>query len=181
MYAIPKSASTSIKIYLEKYSQISIGSVKSQDGYNIEYNPEWNNYFQFAFIRNPWDRILSCFLDKTKRSIGTKDEVPFYRTYKDYTFEEFVNVMDSRMIYWDGHMTPQTMLINLDNIDFIGRFENLKHDVGLIQQYLHMPIETISHENQSIRLDYREYFNNKTKDKIYKLYRMDIMRFDYEF
>lgn len=181
MYAIPKVASTSTKVYLEQYSEVSIGSIKLQDGYNIEYNQKWNNYFQFTIVRNPWDRMLSCFLDKTKKSIETKDELSFYTKYKDYTFEEFVNVIDSRMIYWDGHMIPQTMLINLDYINFIGKFENLEKDFLRIQQFLNMPLETIPHENKSMHSNYRDYYNDKTKDKIYKLYRMDVKGFDYEF
>ena len=65
-YEVPKTGCSSVKKFFHKHSDFTISSVKPKHIHGHR------NYFQFAFVRNPWDRLVSCFLDKTKMSIGTK-------------------------------------------------------------------------------------------------------------
>jgi hypothetical protein len=179
-YSIPKTATISIKKYLEKYTSIDIGSIKLENGYDIEYNDEWNNYYQFAFVRNPWDRLLSCFLDKTKQCIGKSWALEYYKIYYDCSFEEFIEQLNGKNIVYDGHLMPQTMLIN-NYINFIGKFENLSQDLSIVQNMLSLPKEDIPYENATCHEHYSQYYNKSTRDKIYYLYKEDIERFNYEF
>lgn len=180
-YSIPKTATTSIKIYLELYGSVDIGLHSKQDGYSIEYDDSWNDYFKFAFVRNPWDRILSCFLDKTKQSIGKCWEMETYKSFSSCSFEEFIDYLNLDNIMFDGHITPQYLMINLSQIDFIGKFEDLDTDFTKIQNLLGLPVIKLSKENQTQHDKYQLYYNKKTKNKVYSLYREDIERFNYEF
>lgn len=179
-YSVPKTATTSIKKYLEKYTSIDIGSLTLENGYSIEYNNEWDSYYKFSFVRNPWDRVLSCFLDKTKQCIGKSWALEHYKQYYDNSFEEFIDNLNGKNILYDNHLIPQTMLIN-NNINFIGRFENLHQDLSIVQNILSIPKEDMSYENATCHEHYAEYYNRATKDKIYCLYKEDIERFNYEF
>ena len=50
-YRVPKTATTSIIKYLEKYTTLDIGGTSCENkGYNIDYNDEWNTLFQFIFV-----------------------------------------------------------------------------------------------------------------------------------
>lgn len=179
-YSVPKTATTSIKKYLEKYTSIDIGSFALENGYNIEYNNEWNNYYQFAFVRNPWDRVLSCFLDKTKQCIGKSWALEYYKIYYDCSFEEFIEQLNGKNIVYDGHLMPQTMLIN-NHVNFIGKFENLNQDLSIVQKILSLPQEDMPYENTTCHEHYSQYYNKLTRDKVYYLYKEDIERFNYEF
>lgn len=180
-FSIPKNATTSIKKYLERYTTIDIGSLTLNNGYNIEYNYEWDKYFKFSIIRNPWDRILSCFLDKTKQCIGQEWELDYYKQYYEYSFEEFIDKLTEKNIMYDGHLMPQSYMIDMTKINFIGRFENLTNDLYFIQQEIGIPKENITHENITYHQNYSDYYDKNSKDKIYLLYKNDIEKFRYEY
>lgn len=180
-YSIPKTATTSIKIYLEKYTSIDIGSLNLENGYNIPYNNEWDEYFKFAFVRNPWDRVLSCFLDKTKQCIGKSWALEYYKKYYDYSFEAFIEHLTEKNILYDGHLIPQSNMLNINHIDYIGKFEHLINDIKIVQNKLNIPEEPIPFENITHHQHYSEYYNKRSKEKIYNLYKIDIDNFKYEF
>lgn len=180
-YSIPKTATTSIKIYLELYGMVDIGSHSKQDGYSVEYDQAWNSYFKFTFVRNPWDRILSCFLDKTKQSIGKSWEMETYRPYASCSFEEFIDYLDEDNILYDAHTAPQISLINPEQIDFIGKFEKLDTDFSKLQGVLGLAPIKLTKENITHHDHYSYYYNKKTKEKINQLYKTDIEKFEYVF
>ena len=181
-YRVPKTATTSIIKYLEKHTYIDIGGKNSEHrGYNVDYDDSWNTLFQFVFVRNPWDRILSCFLDKTKQCIGKSWELEVYKKYYNSSFEDFITCLNEKNILLDGHTYPQHYMLNIDHLDFMGKFENLESDIKIIQQKLKLPYEKIPYENLTCHDDYRKYYNKYTREKIEQLYTKDIEIFKYEF
>ena len=98
-------------------------------------------------------------------------------------FENFVNyVSNLDMENCDIHLRLQCRLIDLDHIDYIGRFETFSDDFRSICQKLDIPIDCLKHGNKSSRdKDYREYYNDKLYEKVYQIYRKDIQIFGYQF
>ncbi len=181
-YRVPKTATTSIIKYLEQHTILDIGGSNCDNkGYNLEYNADWDSLFQFVFVRNPWDRILSCFLDKTKQCIGKPWELEVYKKYYNSSFEDFIFCLNEKNILLDGHTYPQCGMINTEHLDFIGKFENLDNDFNIIQSKLNIPIAKLPIENITHHDDYRKYYNSNTKNKIEQLYSKDIEIFQYEF
>ena len=180
-YRVPKTATRSILFCLAEKTVLDFGKPVILDGYDVDYNNDWNNYFQFAFVRNPFDRILSCFIDKTKNVIGTKWELEYFSKYKHSSFEEFVMDLDNDSINQEGHTKEQHLMINLNRVDFIGKFENLNQDFKYVCENLNIAIEHIPHRNATDHDKYQNYYNDKTIAKIKELYSKDMELFQYEY
>ena len=149
------------------------------------YHPEWpfGGYFTFAFVRNPWDRMVSSFskkdghLVRTARARGLELEGVSFPEYVRLTAE----VPDH------AHMLPQYRFVTDDtgavDVDFVGRFESLAEDFDKVR--LRLGIESrLPHEKRSARrdgLDYRRYYTEETQRVVAARYAGDIELFGYEF
>src|SRR5918997_811826 len=115
----------------------------------------WNEYFKFAFVRNPWDRLVSWYsmirdaqtirwnqalVNRRKRShLRQTRENKLWRYVLDNssTFEEFiVNCTDEievdRGVFYSFTYNQLDYITNTKGdllVDFIGRFENLGSDL----------------------------------------------------
>jgi hypothetical protein len=130
----------------------------------------YRDYFKFAFVRNPWDRLVSCWHSKVVEENYFKfSEEKLLKTQNFADFVDYVAALDASRL--DNHLRPQSALIDLNNIDYLGRFENL----GL-------NLQTIPQENASQnRRDYREYYDEELKQKVARIYQKDLRIFGYMF
>lgn len=104
------------------------------------------DYFSFAFVRNPWSRIVSAYLNKfqsvnvTSQPVLAKlraagDSAQELRT--DVSFREFVEfVARGNPQKFDEHWRPQHMFLKETRLDFLGRFEHLARDFAWVQERL---------------------------------------------
>ena len=134
---------------------------------------KFNNHFKFAFVRNPWTKIVSHWKYIKK----------FHRFDRPInTFEQF--------ILEEHNWTPtvfkaQTDYI-LDNsgnllVDFIGRFENLENDFNKIANKCNLKHDGLSKENASSETDYYQYYNSKTYAMVENKCKRDINYFGYKY
>ena len=93
------------------------------------YKEYWDDYFKFSFIRNPWDRMVSmskysyfygCEINNNKLDVSE---------YK----KKFPQIeIDSRSKSAADKYSPISNAVYLnilnEELDFIGRFENLQED-----------------------------------------------------
>lgn len=96
--------------------------------------------FKFCFVRNPYDRLLSAWLDKVVRTGGLRPrfEAKLGRE-GPVSFADFVAVIrDEPLAEMDTHYAPQAYVTFQDMIayDFIGRFESLHHDLHRVLERL---------------------------------------------
>ena len=86
-------------------------------------------HFTFGFVRNPYSRILSCYLDKIIGNQWEKDRrLPKigYDPSDELTFVEFLNAIRKYPVEeWDIHWMPQVVLLAHGKIDldFVGKQE----------------------------------------------------------
>jgi len=141
----------------------------------------YKDYFKFAFVRNPWDRLVSCWYQKVI------DENYFEFNDKEYEkmqhFENFVNYVSSLNIETcDRHLRLQSRLIDINQIDYIGRFERFEEDYTTICRKLDIPLEHLPHENKSSKTKkYKEFYTEELRNKVYQIYLKDIQIFGYQF
>ena len=153
---------------------------------------EWMQYFRFAFVRNPYDRLISAWKMFTK---GMEESVWKYPEdgNPNLTLEHFLEIAMDESIPFDlpkrdkfevklrHHAIPQTHPFNcVDQANFIGRFESIERDFKEICDQLNLSGK-LPHWNRTSRTDYRQYFNAATKQTASEYYAEDLSRFGYEF
>ncbi len=191
---VPKTGSTSIRSIIgqpekphlniqevrKKYFQRSDIETKNPVRHFLkkrELLAQWNRYFKFGFVRNPWDRVVSLYL--RKEGIQMVDKM---------SFEEFVRWIQNRS---DTCIHPSTHKNQLDwfldergevAVDFIGKFENLSTDWAFISTKLGIEQELPhANKNPSKKKHYSEYYTDELRNIIADKFRTDIEYFDYRF
>lgn len=138
-------------------------------------------WFRFAFVRNPWDRMLSLYSFLKARPA---DRLPEARMLAD--FSEFVRRAEQGEGWITGlhSMRPQADFTTDERgrpaLDHIGRFETFDEDIARIGERLGLRIRT-PHLNRSEHAGYREVYDPASRDAVGRLFADDIERFDYEF
>lgn len=149
---------------------------------------EFASYFKFAFVRNPWDRVLSAYEDIRRRGDRVKDKEWARRNLAGCDdFSSFVRKrINKKNIYGDVHILfiPQYEFICLGDsvslVDFVGRFENLEKDFDFVKTRLGIDC-ALQKRNVGVRRDYREFYNEETLQIVAEAYREDIEMFNYRF
>jgi hypothetical protein len=103
-----------------------------------------HRYFAFTFVRNPWARVVSAYLNKfltvnrTSRPVLEQiRRVPANQVVADVSFREFIaSLARSNPRKFDEHWRPQHLFVSSNRFDFIGRFENLTADFATVQERL---------------------------------------------
>lgn len=170
----PKTAGTSIKKFIEGFS--IRGDHKNWELEKNIAGDLWDQYFKFAIVRNPWDWIYSIYsFYKMGTSVSLVDE-----NVLPNTFEEFVLDLDK---YLDilGINYTQSHFIG-DELDFIGKFENLGEDFKIICEKLGLGDVPLGKVRVSRRKkNYQEVYNDEMIEIVRNKFVKDIERFGYEF
>ena len=137
-------------------------SISDAKNYFKKHNLDWNEYFKFSFMRNPYDLHVSNYhyfnqVIKNKKNI-TEDQIKACENAE--TFESYINNLKNsgesqhKYIMDAGEM----------GVDFIGKFENIKNDFKYIVDSI-MPSSIITEEeyrlpklNTTNRRKYSEYY-----------------------
>lgn len=178
---IPKTAGTSIEKAINgednplwarhySYKQFSL--------YPKKYTP--SDYYIFTVVRNPWDRIYSCFLWSKYKS----NHAHFWCD----SFEEYLRFVEN----YDTKGGDNNSLLNdfdwwtggVQNLNHVVRFENLESDLMPIKEYLGRDF-SIQHINtnpiKNSSIDYRSVYDRYGVDLIREKYKQEIETFDYSF
>ena len=141
----------------------------------------WNSAFKFAFVRNPWARLVSWYHSCLKEPLS-RNEFHRYIQANTSCFEEFLNTT--------AGLALKTTVNQIDYVadsagrpivDFIGRFERLQQDFQFIGTRLQLPL-TLPHSNKGLAVaDYRSFYNDETRDLVARRFQRDIEIFRYTF
>ena len=142
----------------------------------------WNERFSFAIVRNPWDRAVSHFHYRKMTnqtglgiaSIAFKDWLK--RVYLDRS-PEYMNEEKMFLTQSEWVCDEQGRIM----VDYIGRFENLQQSWDDICDALHREKSQLPHVKKSSRGDYRDYYDDESREIIADFFRPDIELFDYSF
>lgn len=185
---IPKTAGTSIASAIYKSQSIGHGHY-SYDEFLREDVDFYNRSFKFAFVRNPWDRLVSSYfyLSSPPKWVGNRTTlVSEYINSRADNFLDFVKLLsvDKRMQRWI-HMLPQSKFVIKEGklmVDFIGRFENLAEDIMVIAKKLDLNDVEVPHINKSkVREHYSTFYDQYSIDFVSHFYAQDIEFFKYDY
>ena len=167
----------------------SLGGVhRTIKDYQLIFNKkEFFEYFKFAFVRNPWDRLVSTYFHYKRGGFHSNDKEWYKSNLSKYNgFEEFVTEwVNKENINKRPHFKPQHEFITINGeifVDRIFRFEQFKEAIQEINNKLNLEI-SIPHLNKSNNRakDYKSYYSERTKKIVKEVYFEDIEIFKYSF
>ena len=147
------------------------------------YEPYWDDYFKFSFVRNPWDRMVS--MSRYSNFYGCRIEGGKLNV-NEYMKRWSNSEIDPRSKSKTENIKPikNAVYLNILNeeLDFIGRFENLLEDFGKVCSILNCKNKLPhSQYNKKTPKRYTEYYNDETQQIVAEKYAKDIEYFGYEF
>jgi len=163
---VPKTGGTTIKNIFETITTCIIPEwhMSCSEFHQFLTPKEFKSYFKFAFIRNPWDRVVSVY--HFKKYIKT---IPSKVSFKQW--------VESNPLDWD----VRSQLNFLKGVDFIGKYEKFEEDLKKIGKILNINLPQIPHLNQSPHEHYYKYYDKKTIKIVEEWNQEDIMYFKYKF
>jgi hypothetical protein len=157
----------------ERYYHPTVGFYQHMPAWRVRaYLGEeiWQSYFKFAFERNPWDRQVSWYFDKTRSKLRRP------------SFERFMR--DRRRAYVDNY---QLYAINDEvAVNFLGQYERLEQDLRVvlrhlgIQKAIQLPLTNITGTRPNGQ-NYREVYTPHSQALVADWYAHEIALLGYKF
>lgn len=153
-------------------------------------------YTRFAFVRNPYTRLLSCYLDRVMRSRSTQRRRimrQLGRSSGTPSFDEFVRaVVRQGPVKQDSHWRIQSheLLHGTLDYDIIGKFEGLADDLAAVSRRIwgelrpEMDLSGGKNSNASPRAtdagkNLEEHYSDELADLVRSKYADDFRNFGY--
>jgi hypothetical protein len=180
---IPKCAGTSVRRSLFGRD----GGHRPLEIFRTMVPPEmFDQSFKFTFVRNPWDRLVSAFFFLQKSDLERNQRFARRNLSAFTDFDSFVRQWLTRKSIWNfTHFLPQHHFICIDQrlgVDFVGFYENLSEDFAIVAKKIGRPT-TLRDENRlgGRAKDYRQYYNDETRQMVADVYAEDIALLGYSF
>ena len=161
---------------------------------------EFDSYFKFAFVRNPFYRLVSLYIHRIKLDYCTNNSInpehfsvnikdilerrfpTLYHQNHEVTFDYFIRV------YMKGGALGSQLDYLCDRkgnffTDFIGKIENIEQDFGIVCDTIGIPrgkISKLNSGNNDIKL-YMDMYSLDLKKSFYNTNReeFEVLNYDY--
>lgn len=180
---IPKTAGISVahSLFGHRIGHLSALNYAAMFGKN-----DFNNYFKFAFVRNPFMRLISAYEFMQSGGYGPVDQkiVSIVRQYK--SLEDFVlQYLTPAKAKAIRHFRPQHYYVCDSNdrimINYWGKFEDLEREYDYVRQKIRAgePLRKLN-VTKTKKLSVQEYYSNtQVVEKVISIYRKDFELFGY--
>ena len=149
---------------------------------------KWENYFKFAFVRNPWDRMVSMYHFRTKvyKAVSQRERLILQSgsfsdwilwSEKERNNEKRCNPL---LPLWGPQLDWIKEIDGSIAIDFIGRFETINNDWDYICNKLDKNLK-LPYYNATKHHHYAEYYDDTSRYLVEEWHKDDIEMFDYKF
>jgi hypothetical protein len=138
-----------------------------------------DDYLTFAFVRNPWDRLVSEYFYRLKCGSFPYLDYPLSPPSDFDMFVQLVTAVDlrTRTHVAANHLYPQTDFIcdrtDRFQVDFVGRFESFERDLRVIASARGVRLGDVPRINATSHGPYRDYYTAATAEAVGKLYARD--------
>ncbi len=144
-----------------------------------------SQYFKFCFVRNPWDRAVSFYLQMKKAvNLEYPPRLHAFKRATECSFPEFIKRVECENpalftdeSYYNKIFSARGSL----GMDFTGRFENLEADYRKLAQKIPVKDPVLQHRNRSDKRLYTEYYDPESRRIVGRLFAFDIDYFGYTF
>jgi len=204
----PKVGCSSIKLTLQRLElgDSSFSREDFEDLHRRDYSPllrpqqvgdidavlKREGLFRFCFVRNPYTRLLSCYLEKINGNKHQKVQILRQLGFgqndinKEISFETFVDaVIHQPISMMDPHWRHQYYQTFQDSIqyDFIGKFEQFDAHLNealhrITPEYTHY-LSTEDRHSQDTAEALDQYYTPQLREQVYRCFEKDFQYFKY--
>ncbi len=195
---VPKTSSTTLSKHFIKVDEINLNGNKSWlkrkwhwPMKNIKkHYGHWpiRQYYKFAYHRNPWDRMISSWIEFTSEK-GHLDTWSSGMTEDFKSFEDFIlNFRDTKWAE-DIHFQPTYWYTHCDRgtkiVDHIARYDDWEKETETIFAKIGLNLKDMQEKRwrkTKRTKDYKEYYtNDKMIDEVAQHFKLDIETFGDKF
>tara|TARA_B100000902_G_scaffold71201_1_gene76735 strand:+ start:823 stop:1434 length:612 start_codon:yes stop_codon:yes gene_type:complete len=186
---VPKTASTTLSKFFQKHDKLQIEQSWFMEKwhYPISQIQKENNvqdYYSFAYHRNPFDRLVSSWIeftqDKGHLQVWSRPLVDKFKTWEDF-------VLNFPETSWANeiHFRPTTYYTHNDDkqqVNFIARYDHFDRDTKVIFDSIGLAPKLLNNNKRYRKTnrdkDYRTYYkNDKAIEAVAKHFDSDIKTF----
>jgi hypothetical protein len=152
----------------------------------------------FAFVRNPFDRLVSWWADikNSEKDLPGEDALPLAHepnvlrldVLKNCTsFEDFILYAPSRCSHEIAPWFSRNQLDWLSDrgnnilVKRIGRFENFQEEFLAILRWLNIENSELPYENKVEHKHYRDHYSSRMQKEVTQRFQRDLIYFGYQF
>ena len=182
-----KAACTSIVASLsEATGRNTVVPHKAFQGHRLSMIDFWKmsipeDYFTFTFVRNPFDRLVSCYEDRVirKKGRGFPREFNSKMSFRDFILGVQIIFPGNAHIhpYWNWMIDCKGMLFP----DFVGSVETMDEDWDKLRKVCPIKLPDLRMLNKTNHKNYKSYYTPKTREIVTRLYSDDLILFGYTF
>ncbi len=186
---IPKTGGSSIRQSLSAIAPRQDRAALNRFGAHItatdmkkRVRPEvWDTYFKFAFVRNPYDRLVSLWYYVRRirpriRNPGNWIEA-YMRKYPTITSLLANPSFSTTRLQWEYVYDEHENL----QVDYVGRFERLALDWNYVLGRINIPQISLRYQKKSHHKQFRYYYNPQSIATVTELVEKDLRLFNYSF
>ena len=149
---------------------------------------EINDCFSFAFVRNPYDRMVSqylyrCRIDENFRKTYTNFDD--FMVFVGRVHDEATRTPSILSGFMSNHLIEQNRWVfeNSVQIRHVFRFENFEQDLKKVMAFLEIdPSKQIGHYKKSKRTkEYKAYYSHTSREAVERIYGEDCRLFGYKY
>ena len=166
--------------------------------YSLNYGKEkFEEYFKFAFVRNPWDRFISLWV-KFKEEVKLQEQFNgLFNLHVDTDFKEPQELVRYLLLaYRKGLLLPrwfkpQYEYVHDENLrvltNYVGMYEKFQFSFDFLCDRIDVPHKTLpwsSEEHRRKKKDgkhYTEWYDDMMINAVAEIYHHDIRTWGYEF
>jgi hypothetical protein len=142
-----------------------------------------SSLFRFAFVRNPWDRLVSVWANKVHALAGKQEHTNRFppEVRPDWSFDRFARWVVEQEVP-EAHCRPQSRHVVYEGrliVDFLGRFERLTEDWEVVRA--RFGLAPLPSRNRSDHRPFRELYTPDLVKVVGDYYAEDVERFRYTF
>jgi hypothetical protein len=158
--------------------ELTLQNIESRVG-----SSEFNTLQLISFVRNPYDKVVAHYLYQCRYRLATRQYPIAFDDWLEMTHSENVDLFMHNNPF--QFLSQSTVLKNQNgeiDLAFIGRFEKFYTDVeqlnllGIVKIKIPL-IKTLN----TTSLDYKEFYNTRTKKIVADWYEEDLDIFNYTF
>jgi len=143
---------------------------------------KWDEAFKFTVVRNPWDKVVSHYKHSIKVNSSNMAIKPI--EFGDWVARTYGEPKDP-FYYGRAQMFyPQVKWLKNNqgkiDVDKVIRFENLNEGINEVFETLAID-SSLPHLNETYKSNYRDFYDEESKNVVAKWFHEDIQEFEYQF